>query len=138
MAIDYDIGGKKFVLITGQVTGFREHLEVVSRAGVDGVQVIWQGARSEPFTLITVVDAKDLADADTKFQNYERMIGVAYTPLVIAGLDYTASHNAKVLIRNVKKQALQRVHSWVGALATDSTAILIAEWEVQLLRDREE
>jgi hypothetical protein len=134
MAIDYDIGGKKFILITGQPTGFQEDLEVVARPGVPGVQVIWLDKRSEMFKLFTIVDCESLADGDTKFQNYENMVGLTYTPLIIAGHDYTGSHNAKLLIRRVKKTSLQRIHSIVGGINNNSTALLMAEWDVQLLK----
>lgn len=126
----YDsIGQYEFLALHGNPEGPREMLEVLSRAGVDGLAFWRTGVRGRPFTLRSSVDLVSLAEAHYCFSLYQQLVGENIVPLVWGGIAFTG-YGWQVKVLDVRLVSARAVIGVVGGMSPPSYGWLVADWEL--------
>lgn len=131
---DYQIGAHKFITIDGKWEPPREHKELWTRRGMDGVQTATSGKRGIPFTLRTYRDVRDLQGADDLISDYRKLVDEDPVPLILDGLNSAnrVKNRFDVDVISVEIVTMQKTSLTISGGFDDDTseAMLICDWQL--------
>jgi len=120
------IGGFYFIQLAGAIRLPTSAIAVHSRAGVDGVTLIDDGKRGQPFALRSMVDAANYAAAVDEYDLYRESVGSNDVAIVWNNVDL--SGYAKFHVLDVALIDCRAIVGGTGGLYPPSTGWLVAEW----------
>lgn len=123
------IGSKNFHILNGQVQGFEEGVEDITRPHVDGLGLRMTGLRSKPFTMVSITDREDAAAADTAFDGYQAIVGT-----VVNLQDQLGETHTNFVVRGCRRLMHKQTPRIVGGNNT-SGVVLSCEWTLQAAGD---
>lgn len=130
-SITTDTGTLGFVLLEGAVEPLGEVVDDVSRPGVDGHAARKLGRKSEPFSVVSLLDVTNAAAAKTQVIAYLNQRGKVCTLV-----DDTLVSWANVLILEVRPFPVKRAIRIVGGLNVSNGGdgyLVRASWELRVL-----
>ncbi len=123
------IGPYTFIRLDGNPEPPRSGVEVVARAGVNGVGVYYTGRRGAPFTMRSTADFASLEAARTEFTQYQTLVDQDPVDMVWTGLNVGGNENCRYQVLAVRQVSLIAVRG-LGGRAGTSGATLRAEWDL--------
>jgi len=123
------IGSFQFISLMGQPTDRAYEIEVITRKGVDGIAASRTGKRGKPFTLRSMVDAPDKAQARSYVRQYRALIGEDPVVLVWSDLDMS-SELFHVLVLDVRPVVVTRVLNATVGLHSPSRGWVECDWDL--------
>ena len=123
------IGSETLVLLRGVMNPMGRTLEEITRPAVDGVSFRLEAKRSEPVSLVSLIDLADAAAAVTKLAAYQALIGTLVTVVDGHGQSHT-----NVMVRDVRPLEQRHSPMIVGGLNVSPAGAgikLACQWTVQ-------
>jgi hypothetical protein len=117
----------QFIDLAGQPDPLKPQIQVVTRAGVDGVTLVNDGTRGTPFVLRSKVDQTSLATARQTFLSYRDLIGGAAVEAVWQDVDLFAEGTLFEVL-DVRQVVLRKLAIGVGGFNPPSEAWLECDW----------
>ncbi len=130
--MENSIGGFQFIQLAGAIRLPTQAIMVLTRAGVDGVTLVDDGNRGQPFVLRSMVDAADLAVAVDEYANYAASVGgrddgdQADVAMILNDVD--VGSYAKLHVLDVNLVECRPLRGATGGLNPPSDAWLVADW----------
>ena len=128
MAVN-SIGDFEFLLLEGNPEPLKQQLEVLSRAGVDGVQVTRTGTRGAKFTVQSRTDAADRTAARALFASYCELIGKDPVPMTWWQIAM-GGESFQVAVLDVRPVKIARVLTASGGLNNGSLGWCVCDWDL--------
>lgn len=119
----------EFLSLVGNPEPLKRQVELLARAGVDGVTAVRTGARGVRFTLQSRVDAADRAAARSLFLSYRNLIG--QDPVELVWYDLPAiAEEFRVLVLDVRPVAAKSLLSASGGLNPPGLGFVVCDWDL--------
>lgn len=139
MVVLNEIGPFNFISLAGNPEAVREEVELVRRAGVDGVGIWRIGQRGRPFTLRSFVDAPTIGEARLLFSHrdagYVSLIGTDPVSLLWTDIRLDPVEGVLVAVLDVRQVECFRIApTATGGLNASPQAFLICDWDLVLIR----
>jgi hypothetical protein len=127
------IGPHTFIALNGESIAPLAKIDLFSRAGVNGLQSVQLGERGEPFSLRSTVDIANMNDGESEYLAYGALIGTTTDQFTLHDIDIATRDNAVLLVLDVKKVLLRKFLKMVGGINSNSTCLLVCDWQLVLL-----
>ncbi len=127
------IGPHTFITLNGESIAPLAKVDLFSRAGVNGLQAVQLGVHGEPFTLRSTVDLANMNDGESEYLNYGSLIGTTTELFTLHDVDICSRDNAALLVLDVRKLLLRKFLKMVGGINSNSTCLLVCNWQLVLL-----
>ncbi len=121
------IGPFQFAHLSQMAPGHKMTTTVQSRAGVDGIFYWLNGRRGQQFSVTSVYDAINLADAVLAIQNYEATIG-AIANYVFGGVQLPRQVGILDVVPIPDK--IRQTVIGVGGVLGTSNGLAMASWQL--------
>lgn len=122
------IGEFKFISLEGEVDAPAQSVMVDSRAGVDGLEFTFLGKKSQPFSLVSLVDADSITDANLLVLDYKQLIAEDVVDITKNGVSLM-TYRAKVL--GVTPLDIRACAVAVGnKISNQARALLQCRWDL--------
>ena len=120
------IGSYTFIKLEGSVVGFTEAMEDITRPGVDGVAIRYQGQRAPEFEMISEADVSSKSGVATLMALYRALVGT----LVTVKDDLGNSHTY-IAVKGVQQEFEVPITSASGGINSNPAALLRCRWRLQ-------
>lgn len=124
------IGGLNFIALEGRVDPPAQAVSIDSRSGVDGMEFTFHGKKANPFTLISIRDADDGAQAAALLATYKMMIDNNTWSLVQDDVPIPVDvYQIKVLA--VTELSVKKITRAIGnKLSAQATVLQTCRWDL--------
>lgn len=116
------LGPFNFLKLEGNPVGLKPQLEIVSRPGIDGVEVWDAGTRGTPFQMRSYVDESTHALAQVLMATYRDYIKQTLR------LDWEGEFFANCTVLDVRQVAARKLGGSSGGISPGASALLVADW----------